>query len=335
MATRIGFTGDVMLGRGVDQRQRTGGRAPVDVWGDVVDALDALDALVVNLECCLSERGERWTRTHRPFHFRAHPDWASRALTAAGVDCCALANNHLLDFEEVALRDTLDTLDDTGIAWTGAGRTLDEALEPAVIDVEDLRITVVSLTDNTPEFAADESTPGTAYVAADPDDERTRRLVDDVLARAAATNPDLVVASVHLGPNMLAFPSDEHVEFAHYLVDKGVDVVHGHSAHVFQGIEEREDAVILHDTGDFVDDYVVDESLRNDRAFLYELRLEDARPSELRLQPTLVRDRQVTEPTGDRSWWLETLRHRSEPFRLPGEFTWDGDTVTYSLEGPG
>lgn len=335
MATRIGFTGDVMLGRGVDQRQRRGDRAPVDVWGDVLGDLVALDALVVNLECCLSERGERWTRTHRPFHFRAHPDWASTALAEAGVDCCALANNHLFDYEEEALLDTLDTLDDAGISWTGAGRTLDEALEPAVVEVEDSRISVISLTDNTPEFAADETTPGTAYVAPDPDDDRTRRLVEDALARAAATKPALVVASVHLGPNMLGFPSDRHVEFAHYLVDQGVDIVHGHSAHVFQGIEQYDDALILHDTGDFVDDYAVDESLRNDRGFLYELRLEDARPSELHLHPTLVRDRQVTEPTGDRSWWLEALRHRSEPFHLPNDFTWDTETITYSLEGTG
>lgn len=331
MTTRIGFTGDVMLGRGVDRRQRTGGRAPVDVWGDVIGDLTALDAFVINLECCLSTRGERWTRTHRPFHFRAHPDWASTALSRAGVDCCALANNHLLDFEEVALGDTLDTLDETGIGRTGAGRTLDEALEPAVLEVDGLRVAVVSLTDNTPEFAADESSPGTAYVAPDPDTDRTRRLVDDALRRANARNPDLVVASVHLGPNMVAFPADEHVEFAHFLADEGVDVVHGHSAHVFQGIEQYDDALILHDTGDFVDDYVVDESLRNDRSFLYELVVEDTHPVELRLHPILIRERHVAKPDGDQSWWLETLRHRSEPFGTDDAFTWDGETISFSL----
>lgn len=331
MATRIGFTGDVMLGRGVDHRQRQGDRAPADVWGDVLDDLVSLDALVVNLECCLSDRGERWMRTNRPFHFRAHPGWASTALVDAEVDCCALANNHTLDFEEEALVDTLDTLDDAEIFRSGAGRTIDEALEPAVLDAQDVRIAVVSLTDNTPEFAADESTPGTAYVAPDPEDERTRRLVDDALTRAETTDPDLLVASVHLGPNMLAFPSDEHVEFAHFLVDEGVDVVHGHSAHVFQGVEQYDDALILHDTGDFVDDYVVDESLRNDRSFLYELVVEDGRPQELRLHPTRIRDRQVTEPAGDESWWLETLRHRSEPFYRPDGFTWDGDSISLPL----
>ncbi|HKL30860.1 MAG TPA: CapA family protein, partial [Natrialbaceae archaeon] len=71
MTLTIGFTGDVMLGRLVDEHQQ---RRPVTaVWGDFLDRLRALDALIVNLECCLSTRGEPWRRTYRPFHFRADP----------------------------------------------------------------------------------------------------------------------------------------------------------------------------------------------------------------------------------------------------------------------
>lgn len=146
MPHRFGLTGDVMLGRKVDERQQ---RRPVTaVWGNVLDRLRGLDGLVVNLECCLSTGGQPWRRTHRPFHFRADPDWAVPALRRAGVDCCALANNHVLDFEEAALRDTLDHLDDAGIARAGAGRTRDEALEPALVPVDGLDVGVVSFTDN-------------------------------------------------------------------------------------------------------------------------------------------------------------------------------------------
>lgn len=334
MPTSIGFTGDVMLGRGVDHHQRTRQRAPVEVWGEMFDDMVALDGLIINLECCLSDRGQKWTRTNRPFHFRAHPGWASTALTEAGVDCCALANNHMLDFEEVALADTLDTLDSAGIARTGAGRTEDEALDPAIFDVDNVRIAVVSLTDNTPEFAAGASNPGTAYVSADPDD-RTRRLVTEAFSRASDADPDLLVASVHLGPNMVAFPAENLVEFTHFLVDTGADVVHGHSAHVFQGIEQYDEGLILHDTGDFVDDYVVDEGLRNDRGFLYELVVEDGSPTELRLHPMVIRDRQIWLPSGERSWWEKTLRQRSEPFDLPGDIRWDGDHLSISLAALG
>lgn len=324
MVTRLGFTGDVMLGRGVDYRQRTGRRAATAVWGDVLDDLRELDGLVVNLECTLSDRGERWTRTHRPFHFRASPGWATTALQGAAVDYCSLANNHVLDFEEVALEDTLDTLDDAGIHHSGAGRTEDDALDPAVFTVDDLRVAVVSLTDNTPEFAADAYSPGTAYVAPDPDDDRTERVVGEMLTRARATEPDLLVASVHLGPNMVEIPATEHQRLVRWLVDADVDVVHGHSAHVFQGIEQYGDGVIFHDTGDFVDDYVVDDQLRNDRSFLYVLEIHAGVIRALTLQPVTIMDRQVRLPQTDPGWWHETFRDRTSPFDTAFEVRADG-----------
>ncbi len=98
---RLGFAGDVMLGRRVDDHQRR--RPPEHVWGDLLDRLQALDGFLANLECTLSTRGEPWTETRHPFHFRADPDWAVPALEAAGVDYCSLANNHLLDFHAPAL----------------------------------------------------------------------------------------------------------------------------------------------------------------------------------------------------------------------------------------
>lgn len=139
MPYTLGFTGDVMLGRVVDDRQRN---CPVSaVWGDLFDRLQGLDGLFVNLECCLSTRGRPWQRTNRPFHFRADPAWAVPALRQAGVDWVSLANNHLLDFEEPALLDTLDVLDEGGIARSGAGTNVVEAREPATVTVGDLTVT--------------------------------------------------------------------------------------------------------------------------------------------------------------------------------------------------
>src|SRR6056297_1807168 len=179
MALRLGLTGDVMLGRLVNEAQQD--RPPTAVWGDLLPALRELDGLLVNLECCLSTRGSKWRRTRRAFHFRADPDWAIPALEAAGTSYCSLANNHVLDFEEPALLDTLDALDEAGIPRAGAGRTKEEAFAPASFaiggetamtaadgsgsgdgsnrgdddpdDGDSLTIAVVSLTDNTPEYA--------------------------------------------------------------------------------------------------------------------------------------------------------------------------------------
>lgn len=329
MADRIGFTGDVMLGRNVDSRQRD---RPADaVWGDVLPRLEGLDGLCINLECCLSDRGEPWRRTHRPFHFRADPEWAVEALAAAGVDACALANNHVLDFEEVALRDTLEHLDDTGVARAGAGRTLDEALEPAVFEAGGLEVALVSFTDNTPEYAAGRDSPGTARVEIDVDDPETRRLVGTALESALGADPDLIVASLHWGPNMVAEPPAPFREFGKWLVDEGVDLVHGHSAHVFQGIEVYDGAPILYDTGDFVDDYRVDAELRNDRSFLFEASATAEEVRELRLRPVEIDDCAVHAADEDvAAWCRDRMRERSDGFGTT--FETDGEELVVPLE---
>ncbi|APW97569.1 poly-gamma-glutamate biosynthesis protein [Halobiforma lacisalsi AJ5] len=334
---RIGFVGDVMLGRLVDRRQRE--RPPDAVWGTMLERLRELDALVVNLECCLSTRGREWRRTNRPFHFRADPDWAVPALEAAGVDVCALANNHVLDYEVVALRDTLEHLDEAGIARTGAGETIDEALEPAVVTVDGddrsedaLELAVVSLTDNTREYAADEESPGTAWIDVDVDDDRTSRRVREAIERAREAEPDLLVASLHWGPNMVTEPPDSFREFGRWLVEEGVDLVHGHSAHVFQGIEVHDGRPILYDTGDFVDDYRVDPELRNDRSFLFVLSVSsDGELRELRLEPTEIDDCAAREAGPDAAEWArERIRELSSPFGT--EFERDAESLVLPFE---
>ena len=319
-AVRLGLTGDVMLGRNVDERSR---RRPVRaVWGDLLGRLRSLDGLFVNLECCLSSRGSPWRRTHRPFHFRADPEWAVPALVAAGVDGVTLANNHVLDFGEVALSDTLSALDGAGIERTGAGRDVDEAREPAVLSVGGLVVAVVGFTDNTPEFAADEGTPGTARIEMNPDDPDARAAVRDALDRADGVEPDLVVASLHWGPNMVVEPPEGFRRFARFLVDAGVDLIHGHSAHVFQGIEVIDGAPVIYDAGDFVDDYAVDPDLRNDRSFLFEVRLdpEDGHPTALRMLPTEIADCAVHRAGPEAAAWCrERLRARSARFRTAVE----------------
>ena len=328
-AVRIGLTGDVMFGRKVDERQQC---RPVDaVWGNVLNHLRGLDGLFINLECCLSTRGERWTRTHRPFHFRADPDWAVPALNAAGVDCCALANNHLLDFGTVALGDTIDHLDEADVAHAGAGGDIEEALEPACLSIDGLDVAVVSFTDNTPEYAADEDSSGIARVEFEVENDRTRNLAEDVLSRAKETDPDLLVASLHWGPNMVEEPSAEFKAFGRWLVDQGIDLVHGHSAHVFQGIEVYNGVPILYDTGDFVDDYAIDHDLRNDRSFLFEVRADaDAGVTELRLLPTEIDDCCVHEADREVARWSrKRMRALSNPFGTT--FERDDDELILSL----
>lgn len=326
----LGLTGDVMLGRKVDRFQQL--RDPEQVWGSVRDLLHSLDALFINLECVLSTRGTKWTRTHRPFHFRADPDWSVPALEDAGVDFAALANNHMLDFETVALRDTIDALDGVGIAHAGAGENERKACEPAVVTVDGVRIAIIAFTDNTPEYAAGPDSPGVARIEMDMS-ETDRALVAETLDRAYEHDPDLLVAALHWGPNMVAIPDEQYRVFGRWLVEQGVDLVHGHSAHAFQGIERHEEGTILYDTGDFVDDYAINRELHNDRSFLFEVEVSDTgEPEAVTLHPVEI-DRCTVHKADEEvaAWCRKTMRERSEPFGTADAYERVGDGLRLAL----
>ena len=339
MPLSLGFTGDVMLGRLVDERQRR--RDVARVWGNCLDRLLDLDGLLVNLECCLSTRGEPYTDTYHPFHFRADPGWAVPALEAAGVDWASLANNHVLDYGEEAMVDTLSALDSAGIARSGAGRDAAEAFEPALVtvaggrddDAGGLDVAVVSFTDNVREWAAGSESPGVAHVRIDHEDTDVRDRVRSALADARARGPDLLVASVHWGPNMTAGPDEARRAFGRWLVSEGVDLVHGHSAHTFHGVEIHTDGLILYDAGDFVDDYAVDRDLRNDRSFLFVVEVSgDGAVERLRLEPTEIYDYAVhSVDASDADWWHRTMRERTDRFDLGTEYETDGAALVVGV----
>ena len=326
--TRLGFTGDVMLGRLINERQQQ--RSVSGVWGNVEGTLRALDGLFINLECCLSAGGTLWTDTYRPFHFRADPDWAIPALESVGVEWANLANNHVLDYGPDALADTVGHLDDAEIRHSGAGADLEAACSPAFVTVDGLEVALVSFTDNTPEFAAKSDKAGTAYVNFDVTQPKAVRRVGRSLARARTEDPDLLVASLHWGPNMRTEPTVEFREFARWLAEEGVDIVHGHSAHVFQGVEVIDDTLVLYDTGDFVDDYATDSERHNDRGFLFEVTVSDGEPSELRLRPTEIYDLAVHEAEHyARTWSVQRMDALSSAFGT--EFRRDNDDLVLSL----
>lgn len=158
----LAFTGDVMLGRLVNDTLKT--MQPEEAWGDVLPHLLQADLRIVNLECALTTHLRRWTRSEKMFHFRADPEEV-RVLQAARIDGCALANNHTLDYEEEGLLDTLRVLQGAGIRYAGAGRNATEAAAPAILaaqGAERCRIALLSFTDNEQGFAATAERPGTS-----------------------------------------------------------------------------------------------------------------------------------------------------------------------------
>src|SRR5436190_3326183 len=137
-----------MLGRGVADRLAADPSAPL-VAPEVAALIADADAFVLNLECCISSRGERFPDRRKPFFFRAPPVAAQR-LAELGVSAVTLANNHALDFGPVALLDTLGHLADAGIATVGAGPNRVRAREPLTLTCGELRLRIVAFSDHPP-----------------------------------------------------------------------------------------------------------------------------------------------------------------------------------------
>ncbi len=291
---RLAIVGDVMLGRLVSRE--IAGRDPESFWGDTLPVLIGADAVLINLECAISDRGVPWMRTPKVFHFCAAPG-AVNVLQAARVRYASLANNHILDYGEDALRDTLDLLDNAGITHAGAGKTLVQAQEPARFRAKGLTISAFSLTDNEPPFAATCERPGTCHVDPDSSSDPWPK-ADDIDAERAA-GADMVVVSAHLGPNMVAHPSARLRAFKRALVQAGADIIHGHSAHVFQGVEPLGRRIVLHDTGDFLDDYAVDPLMRNDWSFIFLLDVDPKGVRRLILRPVVLSFAEVNLAQGE------------------------------------
>jgi poly-gamma-glutamate synthesis protein (capsule biosynthesis protein) len=274
--------GDVMTGRGVDQILPHPGSprlwesrvrdarvyvqlaesvngpipSPVDYswpWGDALGVLDDLapDVRVLNLETSISRSDD--AADGKAVHYRMSPENID-CLTVARPDVCALANNHVLDFGYRGLAETQQALASAGISAVGAGRDLDGATRPAVL--ESGRVIVYSLgarSSGIPEHWA--ATPQRAGINLLPHESgayATRLAHSMVNAKSPG---DILVASVHWGSNWGYSVPRSQVEVAHRLIDGGVDVVHGHSSHHVRPIEVYQGKLILYGCGDFIDDY--------------------------------------------------------------------------------
>jgi len=294
----LAFTGDVMLGRLVNETLKT--MQPEEVWGDVLPHLLQADLRIVNLECALTEHLSQWTRSWKMFHFRADPKTV-RVLQAAHIDACALANNHILDYEERGLHDMLHTLNKAGIKHAGAGNNAAEAAAAAMLDVSatsPCRVALLSFTDNEPGFAAGADQPGTNYLQVSLQEEALTRIANSI-AQARAQGADLVVFSNHWGANFVERPSDEFRQVGRRVIELGADIYHGHSAHILQGIEIHHGKPILYDTGNFIDDYAVHPKLRNDRSCLFRLMFENNKLCRIELLPVSLSVARVALAQGE------------------------------------
>jgi poly-gamma-glutamate capsule biosynthesis protein CapA/YwtB (metallophosphatase superfamily) len=349
-ALRLFLCGDVMTGRGVDQvlprpgdprihesylqsaemyvRLADEANGPIPrpvgfsyIWGDALDefARARPDARIINLETSITRSDEYWTG--KGINYRMHPGNAP-CISAARIDCCVLANNHVLDWGYAGLLETLETLEQAGLGKAGAGRTLAEAQTPAVIEVPGKgRVVVFAFglesSGILPSWAAAEDRPGVNLLE-DLSDRAVDRIREQV--REVKRPLDVVIASIHWGGNWGFAVPGAHVRFAHGLIRAGVDLVHGHSSHHVRPIEVFEGKLILYGCGDFLDDYEGIsgyEEFRDDLALMYFPAVDPGtgRLLDLYMTPMQIRRFKANRASSEDAGWLrDTINRESRGF---------------------
>ncbi len=343
------LAGDVMLGRGIDQilpnpsdpelhegyiksadgyvtlAERANGAItrPVNwryVWGDALAELDRRrpDAWMVNLETAITTSND-WEA--KGINYRMNPQNVP-AITAAQVNCCLLANNHVLDWGEAGLLQTLRTLDEAGVKTTGAGRNLKEAAAPALLPAGSGRVLIFALGSPTsgipPHWAATDQRAGVNFLAS-LDEKAVAEIGAEV--RRCKTPGDIAIASLHWGRNWGYEIPRRYSEFAHGLIDEaGIDLVFGHSSHHPKAIEVYKSKLILYGSGDFIDDYEGIsgyEEFRDDLVLMYfaSLSRADGRLKQLSMVPLQIRNFRLNRASSaDARWLCDILDRESSKF---------------------
>jgi len=244
-------------------------------------------------------------------------------ITAAKVDYCALANNHVLDWGYPGLTETLDTLAKARIKTSGAGEKVEEAESPAVLEVEGKgRVLVFSVGTETsgipPSWAASENKSGINLIEDLSGDAvyNLRKKVEEIRGKG-----DIVIVSIHWGANWGYDVPLEQQEFARRLIDEAeVDIIHGHSSHHLKGIEVYRDKLVLYGCGDFLNDYEGIggyESFRSDLCLMYFARLEvgTGKLLSLEMMPMQIKRFRVNNSSrADAVWVRNTLAREEKKF---------------------
>jgi len=362
----IFLCGDVMTGRGIDQvlphpsdpnlfepyvrnakqyvalAEEANGPIPqpVDfpyIWGDALTELKQLspDVSIINLETSITTSNDYWK--YKDIHYRMHPKNIS-CITAARIDCCVLANNHVLDWGYKGLNETLQTLQSVNLKMAGAGRNAEEAEAPAVLNVEGKgRVVVFSFgmgsSGVTTDWAARIDRPGVNLLP-----DLSSKSIDHIrkAVQAVKGDRDIVIASIHWGGNWGYEIPREHIQFAHQLLDLAdIDIIHGHSSHHALGIEIYNNKLIIYGCGDFLNDYEGIsgyEQYRDDLTLMYFVQMSplSGKLVSLEMVPMQIqRFRLQRTSQVDTLWLHDVLDRECKRFKSRVELT-DNNTLTIS-----
>jgi poly-gamma-glutamate synthesis protein (capsule biosynthesis protein) len=253
---KLTAVGDIMMGNGVETMiKRYGVKFP---FQHISSILKNSDITFGNLEAPLTNETNKAVsdytkiidtplvidgKVFRNVYCRALPS-SVEGLVYAGFDIVSLANNHILDYGTTGLFDTINILSERNIKYVGAGKNINDARKPVIIQVKNMKVGFLAYSD---VYLASKQKPGVAstkYIKKD-----IRELKDKV---------DIIVVSIHGGMSIADHPLPDEIRMLHSIIDSGASLILRHHPHVIQGIERYNKGVIVYSLGNFVFDYNID-----------------------------------------------------------------------------
>lgn len=211
-----------------------------EVFGEVRPYTQNVDLAIVNLESPIVE-----SPSAKPIE-KCGPNLrctskAIDALKFAGFNMVTLANNHLYDFGEEGLKDTLTTCQQGNIAIVGAGMNLTEAAKTNYLNVNEQTLAIVNCCEH--EFSiATETTGGCNPL---------NPIQQFYAIQEAKQKADYVIVIVHGGHEHYQLPSPRMKETYRFFVDSGADAVINHHQHCYSGYEVYKEKPIFYGLGNF------------------------------------------------------------------------------------
>lgn len=222
---RLVAVGDVMMHVDVKDAGAKADGGFAALWEDVTPLLKSADAAFANLETPIAPTSGR---PGRPYQFNA-PAVLAEALHASGFTVLSTANNHTFDQGAKGVRETLGHLQRAKLEAVGSGATQAEAEAARIIERNGVKLAFLAFTDL---FNLDLNRKASEPWV------RPLDLEPALLAvKAARSQADAVVVSVHWGDEYQHAPTKRHREIARSLVEGGADLIIGHHPHVLQPME--------------------------------------------------------------------------------------------------
>lgn len=214
------------------------GKDAETLFTDVVTLFQDNDMNFVNLECALTESEKDIEKFGPPLKASRN---TSATLKGIGVNICGLSNNHIFDYGRTGALDTIQTLEQEGIAYTGFGNDYEDSRKNFIYTVDEEKLAIIAVCEHEYSYALEDRMGSRPYDEYD--------TMEDI--RKAKDKCDRVVVIYHGGKEHCRYPSPRLHKLCRAMVRNGADVVLCQHSHCIGCYENYQGGHILYGQGNF------------------------------------------------------------------------------------